>query len=401
MKKLLSILVVVAFCVGILAACNSSSNDTPTSAAPPPAETASTPPSQAPAPSTPQGYIEDDVDHYARDTYKIAFLSQDAYQIQLSWYNGIKAYEEKFNIQVDLFSADSDREKMISIIELAAMQGYDGFIVACMPDILDRATEVLYDTGIPFIGFANTLIVDGKTVAPNVTLDQYGAGAKCMEWLIENAETYWGVDPATLGGKLGAIDVTYSVSEDLLARQNGSIDTFKKTLPEGKAFATDVVALGLAGPAVISAEGAYDLVIATASANPDVEYWFFTGGAETYSTGAARALEYIGKTLKNALVCTVGHPAVVADWESMSPDTETVNIACLSIPDLLYGGPAVAGIVAILDGRTTMETIWLEKTPPNYQWGNQWGLWEVENQVVTRWDYQDYFAYVESITLGK
>ena len=409
MKKLLSVLMVAALCLGLLAACNNSTPGSESPAAPAATgETSGTPAAPPQEPSTvpqapsgvPQGYIGDDVDHYARDAYKIAFLSQDAYQIQLSWFSGVQAFEKKLNFTVEMFSADSDREKMISIIELAAMQGFDGFIVACMPDILDRASEVLYDTGIPWIGFANTFIVDGKTVAPNVTLNQYDCGRKCMEWMIENAESYWGVDPSTLGSKLGMVDVTYSVSEDFIARQNGSVDLFKSSFPNSTAFPTDVVALGLAGPAVISAEAAYDLVAATVSANPEIEYWLVTGGAETYSIGAARALENAGKTTANALVCTVGHPAVIADWESMSPDTMTVNVACLATPDLLYGSPAAAGIVAILDGRTTMDTIWLEVTPPDYMWGTDFGLWEAETHVVTRENYQEYFANIETTMLG-
>ena len=403
MKKLISVLIVATLCLGLLAACGGDSPNT--SSAPPPSSggDASAPPSQAPAPTgTPQGYIDDDVDHYARAPYRIAFLSQDLYQVQLAWLNGIELYQEKMNFEVVAFSAESDREKMIANIELAAMQNFDGFIVACMPDILDRASEVLYETGIPWIGFANTFLVDGKTVAPNVTLNQSGAGEKCMQWLIENYKEYWGsdVDAHALGPRLGMIDITYSISEDLLARQTGSVNRFREEFPNSLYFATDVVALGLAGPAVISAEAAYDLVTATVSANPGVDYWFVTGAAETYSPGAARALESLGKTTENALVVTVGHPAVVADWERMSPDTMAVNVATLSIPDLLYGGPAAAGIVAILDGRTTMDTIWLEVTPPNHPWGNDFGLWEADNKVVTRWNYLDYFAEVEAMTLG-
>ena len=393
MKKKIALLIVIVLCLGMAAACNSDSGSTssPTTSESPSGSTSGA----GVIPGVPQGYLEDDVDHYARDTYSIGFLSDTFSFLQQSWYEGMVAFEQRLNIKMTSVDGQGSEDTYLANLELIETRGFDGVITICPPQVRVRASELLNESGVPWIAFVNTILDDNdRTVSPNVILDQYETGRRPMMWLIENYKTYWGdVDPS----KVALIVISTSTSVDLWDRVHGPIEIFNEYFPEGTQITIDCAATGLTGMAAISEETTFDLVTATVSANPDIEYWMVTGSTEFFGVGSSRALEAMGYTPDNALVCVVGHGVNVVDWQSMTDDTVSVNMACLMISDLLYAAPAVSGIIALIDGRTTYDTMWLEKTPANYKHGNDFGVWEVENRVVTRWNYQDYFDEVNAM----
>ena len=396
MKKLISLLIALVLCLGLFA-CGEKTDTSAPPAADSPAASAENSPAPA-APGVPQGYPEDDVDHHARRTYEVVFLCDDWTFLQQSWFSSMEAFEQRFNINMTAVSAEGDMDTFLANIELIPTRGYDGAIVTCMPDIYVRATELLYASGIPWLAYTNTVVDDnGHTVAPTVSLDPYSVGYNTMRWLVDNYKSYWGEIDET---KLGAIDTTVSTSPDLLARSEGPRDLFAETFPNSTYFQLDAVSTGRTGMGVVSEESAYDLVSATVSANPQIEYWFVTGAVEFYGVGSARALEDLGKTTDNALVCVVGSGVNFVDWDSMSEDTMSVNVACLFLSDLRTSIPAVSGIVAMIDGRATKDTLWREKTPPNYKYGNDYGVWLLDTLVVTRADYKEALAYDEALVLG-
>lgn len=396
MKKLITIFVVAVLCFGLFACSGKTDTSAPSggNASAPPSGSSSAPP----VPAVPQGYPEDDVDHHARDTYDIAFLCDDYTFLQQSWFSSMVAFEERFNIKMTAISAEGDMDTFLANIELITTRGFDGAIVTCMPDIYVRATELLYESEIPWLAYTNTVVDDnGHTVAPTVSLDPYSVGWNTMKWLVDNYKSYWGeIDES----KLGAIDITVSTSPDLLARSEGPHDLFTETFPNSTHFQLDAVSTGRTGMGVVSEESAYDLVSATVAANPQIEYWLVTGAVEFYGVGSARALEALGKTTDNALVCVVGSGVNFVDWDSMSDDTKTVNVACLFLSDLRTSIPAVSGIVALIDGRVTKDTLWREKTPPNYKYGNDFGVWLLDTEVVTRATYKQALAFDEKLVLG-
>ena len=344
----------------------------------------------------PQGYLTDDVDHHARRTYEIAFLPDDFQFLQQNWFAGLQAFEERLNIRMTALSADSSFEQMLANIEMLTTRGYDGAIVTCQYEIQERATELLNDSGIPWICFINMLTDEnGHTVAPTVVLDQYSAGQTTMRWLIDNYETYWGSDVDL--SRIGGMAVTMSISLDISARTNGQRDLFEATFP-GRPFLTlDTVSLGASGTAFMSAESAYELVTAAVSANPDIEYWLVGGGGEQFGPGSARAMESFGRSLSNTLICVVHSGANITDWQSKSSDIETMNMASVYISDMLYGAPALSGVIALIEGRETKDTLWLHETPANYQFGNDYGVWLIESRIVTRWDYQEYVDEINAM----
>jgi len=401
MKKALSLLIALVLCLGLFACDNTPKQSASPSATPSASSPATTPSASAPstAPSAkPQGYIDDDVDHSARKTYKIAFLTSDFTMLHQGWFKGLKAFENRLNVEVTNMSAASNQETFIANIELAITQGYDGILIAGMFEIAERATEMLYESGIPWICFINIFTdKDKQTVAPTVVLDQLDAGSKAMQWLIDNYKSFMGdIDTK----KLGAIATGFVVSADHSMRAEGARNAFEKAFPGQPFFLNDTAAAGYTGPDVVSSQAAYELVGATVSAHPEIEYWFITGTAEFYGPGSARAVEALGMTTKNALVCVVGSGPNIADWESMTPDTPSCNVACLLISDLLYAAPALSGIIAMIDGRATYDTMWVNETPKNYRFGNKFGVWECPTQIITRENYAGILAEVEAIALS-
>ena len=290
---------------------------------------------------------------------------------------------------------EGSQDTYLTNLELIGTRGFDGAIVDCPPAIQVRGYELLEESGVPYVGFFQTFLDDNnRTVCPNVQLDQYDSGARPMEWLVENYKEFMGdVDIS----KMGVINLGYSAAPDLYARAAGPEDLYNKYLSEGTYFWVDAAS---AGADFFSEEVGYNLTSATVSANPQIEYWLVTAPLEVYGPGAARALEDLGKTTANALVCVMGQGANIADWDSMSEDTMSVNVACLIIHDFNMTYPAVAGVVALIDGRTTKDTLWLEKTPPNYKYGNDYGVWEVPCDIVTRWTYKEYLAEVDALIAG-
>ncbi|MDR0838661.1 MAG: substrate-binding domain-containing protein [Oscillospiraceae bacterium] len=334
------------------------------------------------------GYIDDPVDHSARKTYKIAYLSPAFMFLQQSWFAAMQEFQDRLNFTVTSFTGEAGNDAYLQNIEIIADQGFDGIIMDCELAVAVRASEVAEETGLPYIAFVQSMLDDNmKTVCPQVVLDQYETGAKTIRWLIANYKSYWGdIDTS----KLGLIDLGVSVSPDLWARAIGPRDIFQETFPDGHYFFDDAISAG-----GITPDAAYTLTTATISANPNVEYWFITGSTEFMGPGAARAIDDLGK-IDNALICVVGAGANVVDWDSMTPDTKTSLVACLAISDLLYAAPAVSGMVALIDGRATKDTLWRDKTPANYEFGNDYGVWMVENDIITRDTYKTYFDEINA-----
>ncbi|MDR2357732.1 MAG: substrate-binding domain-containing protein [Oscillospiraceae bacterium] len=402
MKKIISLLLVVLMAAGLLACggggqngnIETSGTETQTpdasaseTAAAPPDGGADTPAVSADAPQN-VGYIDDPVDHFARDTYQIAYLSPAFMFLQQSWFAAMQAFEERLNFKVTSFTGENNSDTYLTNIELIASQGYDGIIMDCEQPVAVRAYEIIEETGVPYIAFVQSLLDEnGKTVCPQVVLDQYDTGKKTIDWLIANYKSYWGeIDASTLG----LIDCTVTTSPDLALRAVAPEEIFKATFPEGHYFMADMAAAG-----GVTADAAYTQVMATVSAHPEIEHWWVTGSTEFFGSGSARVFDDLGK-VDDALVCVVGAGANIVDWDSMTPDTKSSLVACLAISDLLYAAPAVSGVIALIDGRATKETLWRDKTPADWQFGTDYGVWLVENDIITRDTYKTYFEEINA-----
>lgn len=393
MRKFVSFLIVIVLCFA-LTGCGGKA-DQPSAS--PASESPSGDVSKTPTlPATPQGYLDDDVDHYSRKMYEIVYTCETFGFLQQALFSGMQACEKRFNVHMTNVNSEGSQDTYLTNLELIGTRGFDGAIVDCPPAIQVRAIELLEESNVPYIAFFQTLLnADNRTVSPNVTNDNYAAGKMPAQWLADHYKEYMGdIDTS----KLGFLYIGVSTAPDLVARSVGPEDVFNEYFSDGQFFWVDAASGGTTN--LMSEELGYNLSIATINAHPEIEYWLVTSCLEFYGPGASRALEEVGKTTKNALVCVMGHGAQVADWESMSDDTMSVNVACWIIHDFEMTYPAVVGLIALLDGRATKESLWQERTPPNYIYGNDYGVWEVSGNIVTRQTYKAYLAEIEAEIAG-
>ena len=84
------------------------------------------------------GFLDDEVDHHARDTYDFVYMFTASSTLSS---NTTKAFQELgkfYNFTITEGTGEGDEDKYISTIELYQTQGIDGFIIDCYSIIKDR-----------------------------------------------------------------------------------------------------------------------------------------------------------------------------------------------------------------------------------------------------------------------
>ncbi|MDR3277897.1 MAG: substrate-binding domain-containing protein [Oscillospiraceae bacterium] len=360
MKKLISLLL-TALLVFSIAACGKESPAEPAATPSAPSETAETPPAptdgapentapDVPAPATGTvGYITDEVDHSARDTYEIAYVYHQSLQMCHDLFIAMQAFESKLNIHVTEYVGNSDNDKFIATLETVAMKGVDGIVTIIDASITDRAYEVLESLGVPYVVMWNGAADEnGRNLAPVVMIDDHVNGATQTQFLYDQYKTYWGdIDVS----KLGLLTIEFSGSPELSARSQGSKDKFKELFPNSPSFVADLVSSGF------GAEYALDQAQSIISANSDVEYWFIAGVVDEFGQGAVRAAEQLGKTDK-VLVVSSGANVIKQEWDN---GYDGCWIGAFAVSDYYWVAPPLCGVIALIDGRAEQETLWAER----------------------------------------
>lgn len=333
------------------------------------------------------GYWDDDVDHFARETYDI---------IDVYMYPGLlteiiiacwETLGKELNYNMHSSGSNGDAEVYLQNLEAAGMSGkYDGFFLGGDATVGDRAIAIMEEIGKPYITIFSPLRDEsGAALAPCILLDGYSSGATCVQWFYDNYKTYWGdIDES----KIALCNITFSIVEDIQSRADGAEAKFKELLPNNAIYDIDSVVSG------VSAETAYNEVTRLISGNPDVEYWWITTGIEDLAQGATRAVEALGKE-GNVLVTTVGSDLFVSEHDNGYEGN--VWVSCIGISNYIYAAPAAAGMVAMIDGRATMDTLWQEIRAE----GDKATVWLSTSDIVTRENYKNYFAEKEAFFIGE
>jgi ABC-type sugar transport system substrate-binding protein len=288
--------------------------------------------------------------------------------------------EKKLNYKTTAYCANSDIDALIQNIQIFADQKVDGFIIVIDPTAKVRIKEVLDETKIPYIAMLNSVRDDkGSAIVPCVGLEGKEAGAKTLKWLYDNYKTYWGnIDPS----KIGLLNFNFSPNVDFNDRHNGALAEFKKLLPNNtKIFDAD----GVSGK--LDEQTGYDLASAIFAAHPEVEYWFVTACIELYSQGAARAVEALNMS-KKVLITDVGSDVLPAEWNN---GYQGSWVSCLGISDYQYTIPAICGLVALMDGKATADTLWSSKRAA----GDKVTFYNIANEMVTKETYKAFFSKVK------
>ncbi len=324
------------------------------------------------------GYFDSGVDPQSRDTYHIVWAYVYTLMLFEKMTECFKNYEEKLNVQIDTMTAESDIDLYIINLETLAAQGTDGFLIHFDVATSDRIKEVLDEAGVPYVAVFNSVRDQaGNSLVPTIGLDQYAAGVTTMDWMNDNYKTYWGdIDTS----KLGLLNMTLSVSEDLNDRAAGAEDTFKKYFPNNDAniFTQD----GASGSGARQDIG-YNIASATFAANPDIEYWFVTSCLEDYAQGIARATEQL-EVEDKVLIVDVGSDILTSEWDT---GYDSSWVSCLAISNYLYAAPAICGLISMMDGVSTPESLW----PDMKKAGDAAAFYATKCEMITKDSYVDYF----------
>lgn len=326
------------------------------------------------------GFFNDGVDPASRETYDIVWSYMRPMALMQNINNVLVEMEQKLNFKTTAYCANSDIDALIQNIEIFAGQEVDGFIIVIDPTASDRIKEVLDETGIPYIAMLNSVRDEnGSAIVPCVGLEGLEAGAKTVQWLYDNYKTYWGDIDAT---KIGLLDFNFSPNVDFNNRHDGAMAKFQELLPSNTQIFT---ADGVSGK--LDEQTGYDLASATLAANPDVEYWFVTACIELYSQGAARAVEAL-KMEDKVLITNVGSDVLSAEWDN---GYDGCWVSCLAVSDYQYTTPAICGLIALMDGVATPETLWSSKRLPT----DQVTFYNISNEMVTKDTYKAFFDKVK------
>ena len=221
-------------------------------------------------------------------------------------------------------------------------------IIEANADIQERLYEVAMETEVPFVYTVNAYRnEDGANMVPVTVLDQYKNGQTQMEWMYENYQSYWGdIDTS----KIVLMTLEFSTNPDLDTRSQGVKDKFAELLPDNEIIVGDISQNGY------SAQYAYDMCAAIISANSDVEYWWIAGATEDFGQGGARAVEAAGKE-DTTLIVTSGANVLPIEWDA---GYDGCWVASYAVYNYNYVVPALCGLIALIDGRATHETLWEE-----------------------------------------
>jgi hypothetical protein len=368
-KKVVSVLFAVLMIATLVTACGTTSGGpaasaSPSASAPAPGASATpsaaAPSASAAAPSAETkdttGYLTDKFDHFSREPFRIAYICND---ISWAWNAAISESLEKLskilNYEYTPFSASGDHDIYINQITTLADQGVQGFICGVDDALGSRVYEVCSELKVAFIAESTPLRDDnGKNRWLSVVQDQYNNGAMCVQWLADNYSKYW-KDPIDKS-KLGLLVLNFSTISGITEREPGCKDTFLKLFPEAKDnyFVGDLVTLGSTG---FSMQGGNDMTSATISAHTEIQKWFVVGLVDDWAQGAARAAETLNKKA-DILISSVQADAFLNEMKTGNTDSSYVSACAVSSSEFAIN--LALGIVTVLEGRATAQTLWPE-----------------------------------------
>ncbi|NLT40930.1 MAG: hypothetical protein GXX89_10805 [Clostridiales bacterium] len=388
MKKALAILLVFLLAVTLVACGKDTGNGEDTTPSQKPAESAK--PSQNAEAAAPTykpntdsvGWYSDNANWFDREPYKIAFIYDNASAQTDLLEQAIKAWSERINYTYTSYCANSNADAFINTMSVLKQQGYDGMILNPEAAYVDRVKQAAAENDIAWLpGFVPLLDMNGDPVWSQESLGTKYQADLMMNWLKDNYKTYLGDIDTT---KLGLISTSQSTVPVLKLVSDFCIEDFKEMFPEAaaNAYEVDTVNYGY------DANAGYNSVAPFIAAHPEVEYWFLVGSIEDVVQGACRAVDAAGMTDKTVAISCGGN-LVKDSWKS-GTDTGCYKAGVYYSMEI-YAEPLVCGVVAMLDGRATPETLWPEWKNPN----QQYPVVTTASVVITEETYEEYDVYVQ------
>ena len=340
-----------------------------------------------PPPHGDAGWYTDDVDWFARDPYKIAFLYGQAFALTDMEGESFEAWSKRVNFEYAEFDGNQDNELFLNNMEVCASQGWQGMILQPDATIGMRVAEMANELGVAWMpGVTPMMDEDGNLMQPMVTLGTKYQADLANNWLIDNYKNYWG-DIELEGPSLGYMCLTIASNPILKVVYDYSNSGIEEAYPGVNVFEGDCINFG------ISADAGYQVVSATMAAHPEIEHWFITSALEDYAQGAAQAAVSLNVEDK-VLICSNGANILIPMFEQNAVGNSWV--AGIYYAQDIFCEPLVCGIIAMLDGRATPESLYPEWKAPGAKYANIL----CDTRVVTKDTYQEYLDYIDNYING-
>ncbi len=389
MKKVVATLLSVLVAVTLFACAktetpNAAPSTTPSSSpSSSPAVSPSTVPSDAPSADTSKiGWYNPERDYAGRDPYKVVYISYQGGTFGELLEANFKGWASVLNIDYTRMDAPT-MDTFYSTMEVYANEGYDGYILDGDPVLADKTIEYAKELDIKaWLPAMSTLrSADGKMMWPGVTMDSAWAGREQISWAWDNYSKYLGegVDTANLG----VIFVDYSVIPNLHLTEEGTKGWLSEKAT-GSGFNMDNYFVADAAGLAFNAETAYTLVSTIISSNSNISHWIICTCMEPYGVGASRACEDMDKIGK-AIVVSQDGTTLFDSWDN---DYEGCWVAALTSPLQYFTEPTMCGILALIEGEATPETLWPESVAPGDTYANN----VIYSTMLTKENYKEFLA---------
>ena len=394
MKRIFSLLLVVLLMFSIVA-CNNTTTETDTDTESPSTETAAADDDTQSDAADSQadseneiGFFNADYDYSQNDTYEVVYMMYATSALNAAFMEGFQVWADRTNCELNEYSSNADNDAFITSLEVFAAQGIDGFILDPDTSIQSRVYDVCTENELNWISGMSPMMdyETGEYWGPCVGFDNYAFGGDMAEWLIDYAETTWGL---TDFEKVGFISIDFSVTAQLHQRTTGAQDVWNGQFPD---YADNFIIIDGASTGQLTSEASFNLVSATLSTYADMEYWLVAGCIDDYSDGAARAAEQAGKA-DCTVATTIGGTSLIAHWDA---GEDSCWKSAIFTAQTLYSEPIFMGLYAIMNGDATPETLWPDWV--DHSTNQTYASLLMPAFTLTIDNYQDYLEWVDLYT---
>ncbi|MDR1589588.1 MAG: hypothetical protein LBS51_05285 [Oscillospiraceae bacterium] len=341
----------------------------------------------APAPvATPPaaGYIDDGAAHGERETYQLSFLHEGASAVDAAFFAVMSRWSGAMNFTITEAVFGGDERPVTAVLDELSAAGVDGLIISASGDNLAVTNNYCNEANIPHVyAFDAPRGADGSALAPCVELDMSTAGRFMVDWLDAYARGSWGED--YVPEKTGVVMTSWLGDPKLAAIGDGVMLRAGELYPEPAENLIDAPPAG----GELTEESAYNAVYMAIITYRGVDRWLIPCVSAEFGIGAARAAGTLGVS-DRVLVISADMDAIFALWDGDAPEAPDAVVA---IENPANAGTALAGLIALRDGRATPETLWQDIRRP----GDVCSVFEGRLRAVTRDEYAAYLQYISSL----